>query len=146
VALVEARRLLQQREQPLTAASSRVLLRRGLVVLERHAKTFGEPLDGLREVELLGLTHERDHVAALAAAEAVEELVRRVDREARCLFVVEGTKAGPARPGAPELRLRLDDLDHVGRLDGLAHGCLADPRHYSDSAKLIANLSVMPAT
>src|SRR6185503_17892652 len=79
VALVEARGLLEQCEQALAPAPLRVLLRRRLVVLEGHPVALGEPFDRLREVELHGLANERDQVAALAAAEAVEELLDRVD-------------------------------------------------------------------
>jgi hypothetical protein len=145
MALVEARRLLEQREQPLAPPTSRVLLRRGLLELEGNAVALREPLDRLGEVELLRLTDEADDVAALAAAEAVEELVGRVDREARRLLVVEGAEPGPARARTPELRPRRDDLDHVGGLDRFANRCLPNPGHYNDSTKLRAKRSVIPA-
>src|SRR5207249_7243428 len=90
VALVIARRLLEQREEALPPAASGVLLGRRLLVLERHAVALGQPLDRLCEVELLSLAHEGDQVPALAAAEAVEELVGRIDGEAWRLLVVEG--------------------------------------------------------
>src|SRR5262249_42236205 len=120
VALVERGRLLEQREQALAPAARGVLLRRRLLVLERDAEALGQPLHRLREVELFRLLHELDHVAARPAAEAVVELVRRVDGEARRLLVVERTEAGPPGARAPELGPRRDDLDHVGRGRGLA--------------------------
>jgi len=110
-------------------AAGGVALRRGLLVLQRHSETLGQPLDRLREVELLRLADKADDVAPGAAAEAVVELVLRVDREARRPLVVERAEPGEAGAGLAQLRARLDDLDHVGRLDGLANGCVLDPRH-----------------
>ena len=145
--LVEARRLLEQRQQPLAPASLGLLTRIRLLVLERDAVAVGEPFDRLREVELLGLANEGDDVAALPAAEAIEELLGRVDGEARSLLVVEGAEARVARAGTAELRPRRNDLDHVGRFDGLANRCFLDPGHYpSDSAYERAKRSVIPAT
>src|SRR5204862_353040 len=120
VALVIGRRLLEQREEALPPTASGVLLRGRLLVLERHAIALGQPLDRLSEVELLGLAHEGDQVAALGAAEAVEELVGRIDGEARRLFVVEGTEAGVARARAAQLRARREDRDAVDEADDLA--------------------------
>jgi hypothetical protein len=135
VALVEARRLLEQRQEPLASAPRRVAFRRGLLVLERYAVPLGEPLDRLREVELLALADEADDVPAGAAAEAVVELVLRIHREAGRPLLVKGAEPGPAGPRPPQLRPARDDLDHVGRLDGRADGHVLDPRHYSsDSA------------
>ena len=59
---------------PLAAPAGLVLPRRGLLVLERHAEALGEPLDRADEVDVLGLPHELDDVAAAPAAEAVVEL------------------------------------------------------------------------
>ena len=77
VALVERGRLLEQREQPLAPRRAGVGLRRRLLVLERDAVALGEPLDRADEVEPSVSCTKRDQVAALAAAEAVEELVGR---------------------------------------------------------------------
>ena len=134
VTLVEARRLLEQREQALAAAALGVALGRRLLVLQRHPEALGQELDRLREVELLGLADEADHVAARPAAEAVVELVGRVHGEARRPLVVERAEPGEARAGLAQLRSGLHDLDHVGRLDGLANRCVLDPGHQSDSA------------
>jgi hypothetical protein len=115
-------------------------LRRGFLVLELHPVPIGEPLDSAGEVEAFGLTDERDEVAALSAAEAIEELVGRVDREARRSFLVEWTPAAPARPDAPKLCPRRRELDHVGRLDDLLDRRLLDQCHPApaDGGKLIA--------
>ena len=96
VALVEACRPLEQRSQPLAPAPALVVGGRSVLVLDCDAEAIGEPFDGLGEVELLGLTHERDRVAACAAAEAVVELVLRVDGEARRPLLVEGAAPGVA--------------------------------------------------
>ncbi len=149
---------LEQREQPLALAPLRLDARRGLLVLDRHAKALGEPLDRADEVDVLGLLHEVEEVAALAAAEAVEELVDGVDREARRPLLVERAPPRVARSGRPaQLRSPGDDLDHVGRGADVVLGGVLDPRHalrllgvsarfsYSDSAYVSAKRSVMPA-
>src|SRR5437764_1915387 len=90
-----------------------VVDRRALLVLERNPEAVGEPLDGRREVEPLGLLDEADHVAALAAAEAVEELLDRVDGKARRALLVERAAPSEARAGLPQRRALLDDGDEV---------------------------------
>ena len=129
VALVEARRLLEQREQPLAPLALGVLARRLVLVLQLDAEPLGEPLDRAREVEVLRLADERDRVALRAAAEAVVELVDRVHREARRPLLVEGAAGRPARAGLAQLRPPTDQLDHVdGPAHGL-HGRVFDARH-----------------
>src|SRR5919106_5839744 len=140
MALVERRRLLQHLEQPLASVARALGVRGRLLVLERDAEAVGQPLDRAREVDALRLLDERDQVAALPAAEAVEELVRGVDREARRPLLVERAAPGPAGARLAELRSRADDLDHVGRRLHLLDGRLLDYRHAS------AKRSVMPAT
>ena len=140
VALVEARRLLEEGEEPFPTGPAGLVLRRRLLVLERDPVAVGEPLDGLDEVEPLRLLHERDQVAALAAAEAVVELPDRVDGEARRLLLVERAAAAPLGACAPKLRARADDLDHVGgRLYLVDRGLPYD-------GQASAKRSVMPAT
>ena len=81
--LVEGRRPVEQLEEPLTPLPRAVLLGRGLLVLELHAEPVAEPLDRADEVEVLLLLDERDRVAALAAAEALERAAVGRDAEAR---------------------------------------------------------------
>ena len=69
------------------------------LALELHAGAVGERLQRGAEVEPLGLHHELEDVAALAAAEAVVELLDRVDAERRRALVVER-----AQPGVAPLR------------------------------------------
>src|SRR5262249_35217066 len=79
VALVEGRRRVEQLVEPLAAASLHVVLRRRLLVFELDVEAVREPFDRAGELELLRVADERDQVALRAAAEAVEELVGRVD-------------------------------------------------------------------
>ena len=75
----------------------------------------GQPLDGLGEGQVVDLLLERDDVAALAAAEAVEEPAGRRHLEARGLLVVEGAQAlqRPAA-GVAQGDVRADDLVDPG--------------------------------
>ena len=64
-----------------------------VLAAQLDAVLVGEPLDRLDEAEPVDLHQERDDVAALLAAEAVEELTGRGDVERRRLLVVEGAQA-----------------------------------------------------
>ncbi len=139
VALIEGGRLLEEREQARAALALRLGLRRCLFVRERNAVALREPLDRAGEVEPLGLLHERDEVALHLAAEAVEELVHRVDGEARRPLLVEGAASRPARPDLSQLGTGADHLDHVRRSLHLVDRGLGDYGHAS------AKRSVMPA-
>ena len=129
VPLVEGRGLVEHGVEAVTPLARLLLLRRGLLVLERDAEPLRQPLDRSGEVEILGLADEGDHVAALAAAEAVVELVGRVHREARRSLLVEGTAARVAGAGLPQRRAAGDDLHHVGGRDDLPDRRLLDPGH-----------------
>ena len=96
-ALVVGGRGIEQREQPLAPLPARIRLWRDLVVLERNVEPIREPLDRADEVELLRVADERDQVALRAAAEAVVELLERVDGEARRPLLVERAPAGVTR-------------------------------------------------
>jgi hypothetical protein len=134
VALVEGRRRVEQLEQALAAAAARILLRRRLLVLDLDVETVGEPLDRTGEVELLGLAHERDHVALRAAAEAVVELLERIDGEARRPLLVEGAAAYVPRPRLPQLRAPADHRDDVDGGFDVLDGRVLDQCHYPSSA------------
>src|SRR4029453_9133463 len=109
-------------------------VRAGRLVFGRRPEALGEPLDRPGEVELLGVTDERDYIPARAAAEAVEELVLGVHGEARRALLVEGTAPDIARTRLAQLRPSRDDFDHVGRVNRLANGGVLDARHQSFSA------------
>ena len=140
VALVEARGVLEQGQQPLTPAPVALVVVRALRVLELDAIPVGQHLDRLDEVEPLRLLHEREHVAALLAAEAVVGLPLRADGEARRPLVVERAAARVARADLAQLDARTDDLDDVRRRPDLVDRGVADQRHAS------AKRSVIPAT
>ena len=92
-----------------------------------------EPLDGLGERQVVDLLHERDDVAALAAAEAVVEADLRPHVERRRALVVE--RAEPlqrADPGRLEGDVLADDLLDARR----ARGPSRRPRGGSASHRL----------
>src|SRR5262249_48644818 len=116
--LVEARRLLQQRVEPLLLLPLGIRLRRRLLVLELDGEPVGEPLDGAHEVEALRLPNERDRVPTRLAAEAVVRPALRRDRERRRLLLVERAQPRVARAHFSQPRAGLDEDDDVrGGLD-----------------------------
>jgi hypothetical protein len=122
VADVERRRALEQLVQalahPPALGLGRVLLDR----LELHPVAVREVLERRLEVEALGHLDEPERVPALAAPEAVEELLAGVDPERRGPLVVERAQALVAvDPSAAQLGARADEVDHVDRL---AHALL----------------------
>ena len=74
MALEEGGGLVEHGVEPLAALARLVGQRRALLVLELDPEPLRQPLDRADEVEPLGLAHEGDDVAALAAAEAVVEV------------------------------------------------------------------------
>ena len=147
VPLVERRRCVEQLEEAFAPAAPRILLRRGLLVLDLHVEAVREPLDRAGEVQLLGLAHERDDIALRAAAEAVVELLDGVHRKARRALLVERTPPDVSRPGLAQLRAAADDRDDVGcRLHLFDRRVLDQCHRYPSSATYVsANRSVMPA-
>src|SRR5581483_4417300 len=143
-ALVVGGGLVEQLEEPGAAGRAGLLLRRDLLVLERHPEAVGEPFDGADEVEPLRLADERDHVALRVAAEAVVAAARR-DREARRALLVE--RAAPDEPRAllAQRGALLDDRDQVGGRPHRLDGAVLDPRHQRLAAYDSAKRSVIPA-
>src|SRR5262249_19580941 len=88
----------------------------GVVVAERDAGARRQTLDGLDEVQLLGLANERDRVAALLAAEAVPDQQFGIDRERRGLLGVERAQAHEAAADALEGDVLPDQRHQVGAL------------------------------
>jgi hypothetical protein len=100
------------------------------LALELYPVAVGQRLQRAREVEPLGLHHEREDVAAGAASEAVVELLDGVDPERRRALVVE--RAQPLEPPharLPQLRPRADELLEVDRVADPLAGVLCVPRH-----------------
>lgn len=114
---------------PLTALVGGVVP--ALLVPQGDAGLGGEPLDDLRERQVVDLLHEGDRVAALLAAEAVEETLARADLEGGGLLVVEGAQAlevSTARVAQLEVlgndgvdRDRVPDRLHVVVIDPACH-------------------------
>lgn len=73
-----------------------------LLVAQGDARLGGEPLDDLRERQMVDLLHEGDRVAALLAAEAVEETLARADLEGGDFSSWNGQR--PLRLPPPALR------------------------------------------
>src|SRR4029079_7599903 len=103
-----------QRQEPLPRLAGCGLTRVLGLTLQLHAVALREPLERRREVQSLGLHHELEDVAARLAAEAVVELLRRVDPERRRPLLVE--RAQPLQPvqaRALELAARPDQPREV---------------------------------
>lgn len=106
---VELRRGRVGRDEP--AAAAAVALHAGgrAGVGDRVADPVGEQFDGLDEADVLDLLEERVHVAALAAAEAVEVPVVGADVKRRRLLVVKRAQAlERIRTGTPQLDVIAD--------------------------------------
>jgi hypothetical protein len=113
---------LEQREQARLAVAPLGRPRVLRLGLELDPRPLGERLERGLEVEPLGLHHELEDVAALAAAEAVVELLDRVDAERRRPLVVERAQPRVAPlAGLAQLGARADELDEVDRV---AHALL----------------------
>src|SRR5437763_16183494 len=82
-----------------------------LLVAELDARTGGEPLNRLAELEALDLHQELDDVAALATGEAVVELLARRHVERWGALLVERAQAlEVAAACRPELQVLADDV------------------------------------
>src|SRR5665811_1261636 len=71
----------------------------------------------------------RDRVATDAAAEAVVQLLRGVDRERRRALLVERAATAVVGAGLAQLGVLADDLDHVGGGLDLIDAGAGDERH-----------------
>src|SRR5262249_8473491 len=83
VALVVGARAGEQLHQSLSAPAPIGVARVLLLALQLDPAAFGEQLESALEVEALRLLHEREDVPRGLAAEAVVELLDRIDTERR---------------------------------------------------------------
>ncbi len=135
---VEAGRIVQQAQEPALFGTAALVGGRRLLVLEPDAVAVGQRLDRRGEVEVLGLAHERDVVAAPLAAEAVVDLLHRVDRERGRALVVERAASDVPGARAAKRRAGADQVDHVDRdLQGL-EALPGDRAHAAEASALCA--------
>ena len=97
-------------------------LRAGRVLkFQRNFRALREPAHGVHEADVLVFLDEGEHVAALVAAEAMEDLLVRIDVEARRLFLMKRAERGEVRAGFFQRQIRADDVhDVAGGADLLA--------------------------
>ena len=101
-------------DEPL--ATTAVLGGRVGVVPQRDARTRGQSLDRVDEVEVLHLAHEGDGVTARVASEALVAPEVGGDVERRGLLRVERAQALPALACALERHVLADQGDEIGRV------------------------------
>ena len=112
----KARSVPVEREQPLA------LFRAGVVRLlgQLHAGAVGQKRHRLREREILDLHDEADDAAALAAAEAVVDLLIGRDGKRRRLFAVKRAEPEEVRPALfRQAHVAAHDIDDVVALGEL---------------------------
>ena len=109
--------------------AARLLGPRIVLRLEGDARALGEPGEGLDKGEVLVVLHEAEHVPALVAAEAVEDLLARVHVEAGRLLLMEGAERDEVRAGALERQVAADDIDYVTRGANLFAEVVGKKRH-----------------
>ena len=81
--------------------------------LELHSRAVRKPLERLREVEPMRLLDPVEDVALLAAAEAVEDLLARVDRQRGGPLVVKHATTHPLAARATQVGALGDQRVHV---------------------------------
>src|ERR1035441_10097585 len=91
----------------------RLLLAGALLILQRNLGPVGHPPHRLREINVLVLLDECEHVAALVAAEAMEYLAVGVDVETGSLLFVKRAEGDEIGPGALEGQVRPDHIHDV---------------------------------
>ena len=91
----------------------RLLLAGVLFILQRDLGPVGQPPHRLREINVLVFLDEGEHVAALVAAEAMEDLAVGIDVEAGALLLVKRAERDEVGPGALERQVRPDHIHDV---------------------------------
>src|SRR6185503_14322195 len=91
------------------------------VLRDRYPEPPRHRLDGLGEADALVEHDELEHVAALAAAEAVEEGRVLADVEGRCFLLMERAESLPGRAHLAQAHLLGDVAHDVGRAPDLLH-------------------------
>jgi hypothetical protein len=126
---VVGRGALEQLLQASAGLAARLGPRVLLLALQLDPVAIGQRLDRLGELQPLLLHHEAEDVPRDPAAEAVVELVLRVDGEGRRALVVERAEAHHLGAVPFEVGVAADLRRHVGGLADAVDALGGDPRH-----------------
>jgi hypothetical protein len=80
--------------------------------------TFPEPPHRLGKGHVVVHHEELEDIAPMPAAEALEDLLARIDKKGGSLLLVEGTKSFVFRPRLFQRHVAPDDVDNIA---GMAH-------------------------
>ena len=105
------------------------------VVCKLDMGTLRKLAHGLGERDPVGLHDEAEHIAALAAAEAVPHLRRGVHLARRRLLLMERTAAPEIAPPLAQGHALADDGDQIARLADLLYVLVADALCHASSQR-----------
>ena len=109
-----------------------------LLLGQGHVRPPREKGHRLREGEVFDLHDEADHAAALAAAEAVVDLLVRRDGERGRFLAVEGAEPEHVRPALlPQTHVARDDVDDVVARDQFVYESVRECRLESPPRRLV---------
>ena len=109
--------------EQLVLEMARLLFAGVLVEFQGNFGAFGQPADGVHEPDVFVFLDEGENVAALVAAEAVENLFMRIDVEAGGLFLVKRAEGGEVGAGLFQRQIRPDDVHNVAGGANAFAGC-----------------------
>ncbi len=118
-----------QIEQAPLALAFLVRLGIGFLLADLHAGPAGEFAHRLHERQVLVIPHKRDGVPALAAAETMERLPRRIDIKRRRFLMVKRTVRPELRTRPLQGQIRPDQLDDIRRAENLFDAFLGNLGH-----------------
>lgn len=84
-----------------------------ILELEWNLGALGEAADGVHEADVFVFFDEGEDIAALVAAEAMENLFVRIDVEAGRFLLMERAERGEVGAGALQIQITADDIDDV---------------------------------
>ena len=87
----------------------------------RHANLFRHLAERLRKRQILDEHHELEDVASHAAAETVEDLLDRMNRERRGFLLMERAQAHPVGARLSQLDVVAEDANDVRRRPDFIH-------------------------
>jgi hypothetical protein len=107
----------------------RFLLSRALLEIERDFRPLRQTLHRFDKREIFVFANKRNDIAALVAAEAMENLPMRIDIEARGLFPMKRTERDKSAPGAFQRQNRADHVHDIARGANLLQSCRRNKSH-----------------